>query len=104
MINIYSGSNFNFFPVNSNYPIGAYYSAIRATGALVRVSGICKPVPFMIDFAGNGDDICGTRPDTNFTTFAALNIYYYYTSDFSHLVKNLNSHSSNMRHEIINKR
>jgi NDP-sugar pyrophosphorylase family protein len=87
MINIYSGSNFNFFPVNSNYPIGANYSAIGATGARVRVSGISEPVPFMIDFAGNGDNIRGACPDTNFTAFAALNIDNYNSSDFSHLVK-----------------
>ena len=84
-------SDFDFFPVNCYNPIGAYYGAIRTTSALIRISCKSVPVSFVVNFTGYRDYFRGTRSDTNLATFAALNVDYYNSSDFSHLIEKLES-------------
>jgi hypothetical protein len=84
------GSNFDFFPVNGNYPIGANDSTIGAAGTFVGIGCVSKPVTFVVYLPGNGDYFGRAGAHANFATFAAFNIDNYYSSDFSHLVKDLN--------------
>jgi hypothetical protein len=87
MINFIVGSEFDFFPIYCDNPVGANDGAIGATCALIRVGGEGILVTFMIHFAGYRDDICRACSHTYFASFAALSIDYNNSSDFSHLDK-----------------
>jgi len=83
------GSDFNFFPVHGDNPVGANHGTIGTTCALIGIGSKSIPVPFMVNFPGYGNYFRRARSNTNFAAFAALNVDYDNSSDFSHLVKKL---------------
>jgi hypothetical protein len=73
-----------FNPVNSDYPIGAYYRTIGAPSAGFRIFHIGIMVSFPVHLLGHSNGIRGAVYQTDLATFATFHIHYNGTSCFCH--------------------